>query len=166
MWLLSHADIPLSLVTSVLVWATINLARHTKALSHLTRELVKIEGARETRELREKRRNELSATLDAAKIVQAIDPQRFTQQLATPEDFPEIEVKALETLHAMKRYLDEDDTECHQHLEALRRTFDTVRREQSSFHFNETEVADHVRKLKGRLQWFIDNKSKELSISA
>lgn len=163
----SQADIPLFFVTLVLAWATIKLSFHTKTLANLTQELVKIEKERATREQREKRRKDLTVALEATKTVQAIDPQRFAAQFAIPVDgFPMMEVKALETLHAMKRYLDEDDTECHRYLEDLRRTFDTVRREKSGYCPDTTKIERDLKTLQGRLQWFVDKKSEELSISA
>jgi hypothetical protein len=165
MGFLSQTDIPLSLVTLLLAWATIRLAVHTQALSNFTEDVVTIETARQTREQCEKRQKDLDGALEGAKTAQEIDGQRFAQRLATLEDFPAIEVKALETHHAMKRYLDEDDTDCHQHLEVLRRIFDTVRREKSGFRPNETEVAGRIKTLQGRLQWFVDRKSEEISIS-
>ena len=126
---------------------------------------MKIEKLRETRAQQEKRRKELVITLEAAKTVQSINPQYFILRLSDQANCPASEVKAIEMLHAMKRYLDEDDPECYPCLEALRRTFDAVRRE-PNYRLNTAEITKLIDTLKGRLQWFIDNKSPELSISA
>lgn len=154
-------DFALVLFTAVLAWATYKLARYTQALSKLTQRLVKIETERDERELRESRRRDLTTALLAAEGFQRIYPENFAQRLNKPADLPLAEMKDIETLHSLKRYI--EDPDCHQHLDVLCSNFDSVRREKSHVRVNEQDVAHRVKTLQGRIQWFVDNARREIS---
>lgn len=151
----------LACATIVLAWATIKLAKYTQALSQLTERLVKIETQRDERELKENRRKELLTALLAAETVQKIYPENFAQHLNKPADLPLEQMKAIEILHSLKRYM--EDPDCHQHLEFLCNTFDSMRREKSQLRINEQEVATRVRNLQNRIQWFLNKARTEIS---
>ena len=63
----------LVIVTLGLVWATWQLARHTRTLSGLTEQLVIIEQQREERTSREKRRNEIAKAYDLGESICSIN---------------------------------------------------------------------------------------------
>ena len=147
-------DIALVIFTAVLACATIKLAKYTQALSQLTERLVKIETQRDKRELKENRRKELLTALLAAETVQKIYPENFAQYLNKPADLPLEQMKAIEILHSLKRYI--EDPDCHQHLEFLCNTFDSMRLGKSQLRINEQEVATRVRNLQNRIQWFLN----------
>jgi len=154
-------DIALVFFTAVLAWATIKLAQDTQVLSKLTERLVKIETQRDERELQENRRKDLATGLLAAEGIQKIHNDIFAQRLNNPSDLPLTEMKDIETLHSLKRYI--EDPDCRQYLDILCSTFDSVRREKSNVRINEADIASTVRNLQNRLQCFVDNSRRELS---
>lgn len=154
-------NVALVLFTTILAWATIKLANYTQALSKLTEQLVRIETQRDEREQRENRRKDLSTALLAAENIQKIDPHGFALQLNKPTELPFEEMKNIEVLHLLKRYI--EDPDCHQHLDYLCSAFDSVRREKSKVRVNETDVAARVGQLQNRLQWFVDETRREIS---
>lgn len=155
-------DIALAVFTAILAWATIKLANHTRALSKLTEQLVRIEAQRDEREQKENRRKDLSSALSAAANIQKVDPQGFALRLNSPTELPLEEMTNIEVLHSLKRYI--KDPDCHQHLDYLCSIFDSVRREKSKVRINEAEVAARAETLQNRLQWFVDETRREISV--
>jgi hypothetical protein len=155
-------DIALIVFTAILAWATIKLANYTQALSKLTEQLVRIEAQRDEREQKENRRKDLSTALSAAANIQKIDPQEFALRLNSPTELPLEEMTNIDVLHSLKRYI--KDPDCHQHLDSLCSTFDSVRREKFQVRIHETEIAARLETLQNRLQWFMDETRTEISV--
>ena len=154
-------NVALVIATFVLAYATIKLAVHTRTLSKLTERLVRIESDRDEREAREKRREALKVGLAAAEGVQLIKPDEFARKLSQSAELVSDEIKEIETLHSMREYI--WDTDCHEHLSSLCSTFDDKRRQKTDIRINEEDVATRVRKLQGRIQWFVDEARHEIA---
>jgi hypothetical protein len=146
--------------SAILAWATINLARHTKALSDLTRSLVNIEEKRDQRELRQRRLDDLRRALDAAETIQKITPRYFATYLSRSDTYPESDIQAIETLQSLKRYI--DDADANLCLDDLCNDFDEVRREKTNYKPKTETTTKNIQTIQIKVLRFIKEWRVEL----
>ncbi len=147
--------------TGLLVWATVKLANHTRALSKLTEALVSIERSRDERDAKEKLLSELRMGLAAAESVQAIRPNDFATNLAREDLFPKDDVNAIETLQAVSAHIEDPDTRVS--LRALCSMFDNKRREKADYYPGKENLLNHLETIQNRIQWSIDKWRRTIS---
>lgn len=121
-----------------------------------------LETKRDERDAREKRLSDLAKGLSAAEVVQRIYPGNFAQRLNKQANLPIEEMNAIEVLQSLKRYI--GDTDSHPNLDYLCSVFDSVRREKSGTRQNEDDIAKRVKTLQDRIQWFVDEARREISL--
>ena len=151
----------LVLFTGLLVWATVKLANHTRALSKLTESLVSIERSRDERDAKEKLLSELRTALDAAESVQAIRPNDFATDLSKEDSFPEDDVRVIETLQATSVHIEDPDTLVS--LRALCSMFDHKRREKAAYYPGKENLLKHLETVQNRIQWSVDKWRRTIS---
>lgn len=102
-------NIVLTILTGVLAWATINLAKYTKELARHTNELVRVENEREKHTRQEKRRERLKELIELVENVLKIVPHEFGAFLERGQG-PEPAASLLKNLELFTIYIDDSGT--------------------------------------------------------
>src|SRR5258706_3869946 len=112
----------LAVFTAGLVWVTWRLAKHTKSLAFLTKQLVQIEEQREARISHDKRLRDISKALPLAEKIRRCDASFYSSVSGNTED-PQIE-EDVRKLALLSKYM--QDSEAVKLLVELRALFDKV----------------------------------------
>jgi hypothetical protein len=145
----------LVLLTAGLVWYTLKLAEHTKALSSLTGQLVLIEKEREHRTQQEQRRETIKNALMLIEDVRRVDEQAFTSEFKQGQYSGAKLIKQLALLIPLF-----DNPECVGRIKDLRKLLDVEPR-----FLEEGFVQQNLIRLKGDLGEYVIRWREELDRS-